>query len=577
MSDNSRNNKEETDSRSLIVEERNHILTLPSKEALDAIINSPRSTDLVQSFPEEDLYLLINEIGIEDSLPLLSMASNEQWTYILDMEIWQEDRMEIISFTRWLNHLLHADPNRLVGKFFDEHFEDMELYLFKNVQVLIREHDQDPSELGEDCFTLDNVFYLRFIEDPEAPESNIQEDENRKDFLLQFLQHLADYDHIRYQKILFEAAAIIPAESEEETYRLRNVRLAEKGFLPFDEAIGIYQPLSPNAIDRLEIKQGIGSVELKGDSGVSLYPITLMEKRGLFAAALDQIETNELLQQIQAEFAGLSNQVVSADKLIIEEREQLEDVVRKVTGYLSIGLEELTSRKGEINIQQAAHLISIHPLSQIFRVGYGLALALKWKAHSWQEKSWPAKNKLPLSFWGEEWLGVLGGLLIKKPLYYDNYQTGVLYREFSSLEDIKKTDKALNDIITFDELLSLLGVPEKSLVSLTHLSYKNLVLTLWARHHLALPPNDLSITRDEFKSFLADLWSSADDAPTISDDMKADFINWFSNATGLTSTEILRKSGKAFEMLFAEIESEYGKVSIKDIDPRYIYHFLLKK
>jgi len=33
-------------------------------------------------------------------------------------------------------------------------------------------------------------------------------------------------------------------------------------------------------------------------------------------------------------------------------------------------------------------------------------------------------------------MGVLGGILLKKPLFYDNYKTGVLYREFTSAEDV---------------------------------------------------------------------------------------------------------------------------------------------
>ena len=39
------------------------------------------------------------------------------------------------------------------------------------------------------------------------------------------------------------ASVVIPAEAEEEAFRQRNVRLAEKGLLPFEEAVGIYQPL----------------------------------------------------------------------------------------------------------------------------------------------------------------------------------------------------------------------------------------------------------------------------------------------------------------------------------------------
>ena len=45
-----------------------------------------------------------------------------------------------------------------------------------------------------------------------------------------------------------ESVSLIPSEIEEELFRLRNVRLAEKGFLPFHEAVGVYQPLQPREL-----------------------------------------------------------------------------------------------------------------------------------------------------------------------------------------------------------------------------------------------------------------------------------------------------------------------------------------
>ena len=54
-------------------EERKKILLLPPEEALERILDAPQPTALVQSFSEEDLYFLIQDIGPQDSLPLLSL------------------------------------------------------------------------------------------------------------------------------------------------------------------------------------------------------------------------------------------------------------------------------------------------------------------------------------------------------------------------------------------------------------------------------------------------------------------------------------------------------------------------
>ena len=58
--------------------------------------------------------------------------------------------------------------------------------------------------------------------------------------------------------------------------------------------------------------------------------------------------------------------------------------------------------------------------------------------------------------------------------------------------------------------------------------------------------------------------------------MKELFLGWLSDRASLTNYEISGKLGHTLENLFSEIESEYGKVSSKDLDPRYIHLFLIE-
>ncbi len=563
-----------------LLKQRRQVLSLPPEKALDRILDSPQPAALVHSFPEEDFYFLIHDIGPEDSLPLLSLASDRQWEYIFDIEAWKRDRIEIISVTKWLDLLLNADSNRFIRWLLDHKTEFIEFYLFENIEVIIREHDQDPSDFGEGFFTIDDTFYIRFTDHSFAPEPDKAIKERRNAFLTKLIEHLAAYDHVMYQHLLLEALSIIPAESEEEAYRLRNVRLAEKGFLPFEEAIGIYQPLSPQELEKQSTKSIARSLE-KTFLPVPLYHVEMLKEDNLFTNSLKEIETDEILRQIQTEFAGLSNQIIAADQKIIREKEKLRSVLRKACGYLSIGLERLTKENRKPGVARAAELIEKYPLSQIFRIGYGLALELKWQAERWHTKCWFAKQRLPLSFWGEEWLGVLGGLLIKKPLFFDNYKTGVLYREFDSIDDIKETERVLNEIIAFDDLLSLMAIEVKPL-SDSLLTHKNFLLTLWARNYLGLSEELSPLALNELKRFFDDLFTGfpdpGKDRPRKTNiSMKESFLNWLSDKAGLDPYEISKKLGQALENLFSEIESEYGKVSTKDLDPRYVYLFLLAK
>jgi len=564
--------------------ERREILSLPAEKTLERIIDAHQPAALVHSIPEEDLYFLVHDIGLEDSLQLLSLASNKQWEYMVDLEVWKKDRLEIRSITKWLDLLLKADAVRLIKWLISEKTEFLEFYLFKNIEVRIREHDQDPSDFGEGYFTVDDTYYIKVMEDPAGQISGILESDTepkryRREFLVKFLKSIAAYDHVKYQQILHEALNIIPAEVEEEDFRMRNVRLAEKGFLPFDEAIGIYQPLSPKNLKSRSAKSLIKDKELL--LPVPFYPADMLKEDNLFTRSLARIEGNDILQQMQAEFAFLCNQVITADHKKVSDREELKDIVKKACGYISIGLDRMAEKEEGISSKRRVDHCSLflkkHPLSSVFRVGYGLALKLKWRAEKWLDKCWFAGQGLPLTFWEEEWTGVLGGILIKKPLFYDNYKSGLLYREFASINDIKETETQLDMIIAFDTLFSLMTINLKPLSSYRFLSHKNLILTLWARHHLNLPEEPDPLAVDKFKRFHALLFSGKGKVKKIGPPMKESFLKWLTERTGMNDFELSKSLGETFEKLFSEIEIEYGQVSSDDLDPRYIHLFLVEK
>jgi len=562
-----------------LARERKKLLSLPPEEMLNSILNSTQSTALVHSFSEEDFYFLIHNIGIEDSHPLLYLASDRQWGYIIDLEAWEKDRIELASMTRWFDLLFNVDPNRFIKWSLDQKTEFMEFYLSKNIEVKIRDTDQDPSELDDAFVTLDDMFYIRFLDGPTDVESDENEsyetDKKHRDaFLLRYLKTLADNDHIAYQKVLLESAGIIPAESEEEAYRLRNVRLAEKGFLPFEKAIGIYQPMKIRDFKIQENKFITQDPDRKLFFPVPIYHTGLIEEENHFTIALKNIKSDVVMEQIQTEFAGLCNQIISADQKTIREKDELKIMVKKACGYLNIGLEKLIENDDKGDMEHFTALIQNYPLSSIFRLGFGLALELKWRAERWLKKSWFSSKGLLLGFWGEEYMGVLGGLLIKKPLFYDNYKTGELYREFISIDDIKGTENILNEIISFDELFSLMSIdpdPETK----DYLTYKSFILTLWARYTLGLSEKLISLDLHEFRSFFDDLWAGKEQPRKTSPSKKESFLDWVSTKTGLEYYEISQRLGQSFENLFKEIESEYGKVSIDNLDPRYIHLFLI--
>ncbi|MGD9974777.1 MAG: DUF6178 family protein [Desulfatirhabdiaceae bacterium] len=559
-----------------LAEKRMKVLSLDPESAMNEIISDTDSQALVHSFSEADLYLLVRKIGLSDALPLLSLASNRQWEFMVDMDCWKKDRIEDHALIHWLYFLITADSDRFIGWFLHEQLELIERYLFHNMELYVREHDQDPSEFPEDAITLDQVYYFRARPITTAlneGDSDAATDE-REQFLSLFLDRLARYDHTTFLNVMMESRGVLSAEIEEELYRLRNVRLAEKGFLPFDEAIGIYQPISPEQRRPRPVKPH------KTGSGFETGPIphyaqrVLTEENRLMPAAT-LLRDEPLFTDVILELTALANQMAVADQKEIASQADLDAIVNKIRGYLCIGIEVLSH--GDFSPASAAAAIRTTMIQDIFRIGYGQALTLKWRAEKWIKKSWFFNQGLALGFWTEAGMGLLGGLLLKRPLYFDNYQTGVLYREFDSLSAIQAVGTDLEEIIQIDGLLSQLAshIPRELFHQKSGrlLNFKNLIMTLWARNAAGLDADGIDMDMASFRHFFKILREDA--TSRISTSVKTQFLKWLSTQSGVAQSTITRSIGNALERLFDEIESELGSVSAADLDPRFIGLFNL--
>lgn len=553
-------------------ERRLKIMGMEPEKALDAIISDPTPAALVQSFPHQDLYFLVNDIGAEDALPVLAVASSEQWEYFVDAEVWQRDLLDVDGLTRWFDLLLKADPKRCVNWMVVEHTAFFEDYLARHIEVRVREKNEDPSEFGPGWFTFDDWFYIRHREVPDEPVEDgapyIHPDD-RNDVVFSLLQTLSKEDHPRFQAVMLEAMSVLSAEVEEESYRLRNVRLSEKGFLPFEEALGVYAPL-----DAESLRKGLKKTPPLDAATVVPHAHTGEVPEGsLFSDALAELDDVTLLSALQMEFAVLCNRVIAADQKPVRERAELSSVVKKVCGYISLGLEAL-NRDAEMNKGLAAWLAETS-LEEIFRVGYGLAMGLKFKADRWRKESWLLGRGLSLSLLGEAWMGVTGGLLLNRPLFYDNYQSGSLYREFETLADIEATEAVLSDVTGIDAVLSLLD-PDPEPFKGPDFTIKSLLLTLWAAAWLGEGDHGGPLTLDQVKRLLSGIWTDEGGTRQVSDEAKSHCLAWLSEETGLSRVELSERLARGLERLFGEVADEYAHLDPQQVDARFMQLFLTR-
>jgi len=186
-----------------LAQARRQILALPPEKALAAISEHPYPVTLVQSMAEEDLYLLVHAIGPDDALPVLGLASNIQWEYFLDMEIWARDRLHPLAATEWLGRLLQADPDRFTHWIAGEQRDIFEYYLFRNIELRVREYEEDPAEFGDGFSTEDDVHYVRMLS---YPAEHKQYQEARDQFMDDLLRRISVYDYHLYKALLLASA-----------------------------------------------------------------------------------------------------------------------------------------------------------------------------------------------------------------------------------------------------------------------------------------------------------------------------------------------------------------------------------
>jgi hypothetical protein len=138
------------------------VFSLSSTDSLKRILSLDHPQGLIRSLSRVDFYWLVKKIGEEDSLPLLQMASYEQWQYLMDMELWKKDRMSFEEASVWITRLNQADPGRLLQWLCTEGESFSCLYFSKMIRVEVRRTDE-VYDLSDGFVTFDNLFFFKVL------------------------------------------------------------------------------------------------------------------------------------------------------------------------------------------------------------------------------------------------------------------------------------------------------------------------------------------------------------------------------------------------------------------------------
>lgn len=533
------------------------LLPLSGSDVINRILDLEQAEETVRAFSHVDLYWLVKKVGEDDAWPLLKLASPEQWQFLLDMETWDRDRLDIDQATSWLGRLYQADPDRVLKWLYGEGELFTCWYFSNKIEVRIKEKDEpieDPSFLS-----LDEIFYYR-VPDAEASE-----------FIQELLRRLAEEDYLRYQSVMLALAGTFRDEVEEEMYRLRNVRIAEDGFLPHEEAVSLYAYREASAL-----KPGKHPKAQFGTANdplpIPLAPILQVRESSLFLKALRQDQDQVLLDRIRLEFTGLCSRILSADRVRVSDTEDLVSVCRKAAGYISAGLERLSGD----NPEKCLPYLRENPLQEIFRVGFSRALEIKWEAERWLKDAWFVRRDLTPAFWGE-WGGILVGILQKRPLLYKGASSQPPYADFEGSQDIEMCRETLRQMKALDSLLDRVSstyLVEKEWVEDPLFTFHALFLNFWARRKLEIEPGFAPLSLQDVTGFFRLIRVGSDSPPFGMSAFKGMFVEDMAALGRNFDPETTKALRQALSMVWERFTEEYAWVATADLDGRYLKFIL---
>ena len=134
----------------------------PAGDIMQRIVQADNPRQAVRALSAEDFYWVAKKVGEQDALILLELASDRQWQYVLDLELWDGDRLDLEESGAWLGRLEQADCRRLALWFFSEEGSPLIYYhLFRNVDIVVIEDEEELWNLPDGHFSVDGIYFVR--------------------------------------------------------------------------------------------------------------------------------------------------------------------------------------------------------------------------------------------------------------------------------------------------------------------------------------------------------------------------------------------------------------------------------
>jgi hypothetical protein len=442
--------------------------SLPFREQLDAlygvsardrrdlILSAPNAQRLVRSFAAESLFHTLKEIGLEDGVDLLSLASGEQVCALVDLDCWKKDRLETATLLNWLEVIVEAGA-RPVGELLNSIDRDLLVLLLRRfVRVHRREDPEEPEEdtEGREVFELDEHYQVSF----HRPDARIP-------LVRSLIEALYERDYGYFVTVMEETWWGVDSDLEEAAFRLRNARLQDRGFPDYYEAQQVYRPLP--ARDLAERSEPLGRSVGDDSEALAQDRALILPEDGssFFSQVLHAGFSGEAASELRHELAYLVNHVLVAEGVDFADRDRVAENIRVAHDTVNLALESLSRSE----TTEAIRLLQHHYVQHLFRVAWDILLELRKSAKRAVEALGIGSPTGEIAFLDTPYREGLAGLLGMKPRFYEGIERPgeIRYRPFASLADLDRARALLADVASLAEVCPrLLGQSAAQLAAL---------------------------------------------------------------------------------------------------------------
>ncbi len=442
----------------------------------DELLGAADPAAAIAALPGDELYYVLHEAGLTESVDVLAHATAAQVQVALDFDVWDGDRVSAPRLGVWLDVLAEAPPEKIAAWLAGLDVELVGLLLTRGARIFDLSQEEPPDEPEGQLFpTPDRLFVIDV-----RPGVHGSPDEAPGP-VARLLDALYRHDADFARRLLIGVRSELPSELEETSFRWRSGRMADLGFVDYYDALEIYRELDPAAVRVGEPILGAtprrargGGKTVNSDAvapGAALRaPVALIEPLGgggPFARAASALTHDTEIADLHAALVGLCNRVLAADRVAPHDDDLVRELLARLHATLDLAVEWMTrpqpqppsGARAEVRLEGVDVVRSV-PLPRLFRVGVSLIGKVRGLAQALRRGDPYARLQPAFDLHEPEDAAVMAAVDRLRPVYprlLDKPPAGG-ERPFGSLADLARAAAAIERAGAALAMLHGLGV-----------------------------------------------------------------------------------------------------------------------